>query len=74
MINLELYVNQINVVNKVIGEEAVELVNQFQKGGSYKVIFNARHSGEVRNLTSGMYVYQLSSGNYIESKKMLILK
>lgn len=71
-------------VFNALGEEVAELVNQFQlvpvgqspngKAGSYQVVFDASHTGEVRNLPSGMYVYQLISGNYIESKKMLMLK
>ena len=57
-----------------LGEEVAELVNQFQKGGSHQVIFDTRHSGKVRNLPSGMYIYKLTSGNFVESKKMLMLK
>jgi hypothetical protein len=51
-----------------LGEEVAELVNQFQKGGSYQLTFDAD------NLPSGMYVYQLTSGSYVESKKMIMLK
>ena len=51
-----------------LGEEVAELVNEFQRGGSYQLTFNAD------NLPSGMYVYQLTSGNYIESKKMILIK
>ena len=51
-----------------LGEEIAELVNEFQKGGSHQIIFIAD------NLPSGMYVYKLTSGNYVESKKMIILK
>jgi len=51
-----------------LGEEVAELVNEIQKGGSHQIIFIAD------NLPSGMYVYKLTSGNYVESKKMIILK
>jgi hypothetical protein len=51
-----------------LGEEVAELVNEFQKGGNYQLIFNAD------NLPSGIYVYQLSTGSYKESKKMIIMK
>ncbi len=51
-----------------LGEEVAELINEFQKGGSHQIIFIAD------NLPSGMYVYKLTSGNYVESKKMIILK
>ena len=51
-----------------LGEQVAEPVNQFQKGGSHQLIF------EVKDLPSGIYVYQLSSGNYTESKKMILLR
>ena len=51
-----------------LGEEVAELVNEVQKGGSYQITFNAKE------LPSGIYVYQLSSGNYKETKKMLFMK
>ncbi|MBE0572000.1 MAG: T9SS type A sorting domain-containing protein [Ignavibacteriaceae bacterium] len=51
-----------------LGEEVAELVNQFQKAGSYDLTFNAK------NLTSGVYVYNLSSGNFTETKKMILMK
>jgi len=55
-------------VFNVLGEEVAELVNKFQKAGNHQLTFNAE------NLPSGMYVYKLTSGNYVESKKMLLLK
>ena len=64
-------------VFNALGEEVAELVNQFQKAGSYQVEFNAStvcHSCESRNLSSGIYLYQLKVGDYLESKKMLIVK
>jgi hypothetical protein len=51
-----------------LGEEVVELVNEFQSGGSYNVTFSASE------LPSGIYVYQLTAGNYKETKKMLLMK
>jgi len=51
-----------------LGEQVAELVNEFQKGGSHQIAFNAK------DLPSGIYVYKLSSENYIESKKMILLK
>ena len=33
-----------------------------------------RHSDEDQNLTSGVYFYKLKAGNYIETKKMILLK
>jgi beta-glucosidase len=64
-----------NVVIKVynmLGEEVATLIDQVQNAGKYKVMFNAV-SGN-RQLPSGMYLYQLSTGNKSYTKKMLLLK
>ncbi len=52
----------------VLGKEITTLVSEEKPAGSYKIHFNAE------GLTSGVYFYQLRAGNFIETKKMLILK
>jgi hypothetical protein len=55
-------------VFNMLGEEVTTLVNEFKNAGNYNVQFNA--SG----LTSGVYVYRISAGNYTASKKMMLMK
>jgi hypothetical protein len=55
-------------VYDILGREVATLVNQNQKPGNYKVEFDAS------KLTSGVYFYQLNAGDFIESKKMLLIK
>ncbi|MBV6421149.1 MAG: Ycf48-like protein [Ignavibacteriaceae bacterium] len=67
-----------NVTLKVydlLGREIVTLVNEEKPAGTYEVEFNS-HSGlsGIRDLPSGIYFYQLKTGNYIETKKMLMIK
>ena len=57
----------------VLGNEIETLVNEEKPAGEYEVIFNS-HSGKVRNLTSGVYFYQLKAGEFIQTKKMILLK
>ncbi|MCL5030875.1 MAG: T9SS type A sorting domain-containing protein [Bacteroidetes bacterium] len=60
-----------NVTLKVfnfLGQEVSSLVNKIQTAGSYKIIFNAR------SISSGVYFYSLRSGNFIQVKKMVLLK
>jgi hypothetical protein len=60
-------------VYDVLGNEIAILVNEELPAGEYEVEFNS-HSGEVRNLVSGIYFYQLRSGSFIETKKMILVK
>jgi hypothetical protein len=55
-------------VYDVLGREVRTLVNEFQPAGTYSVRFSG--SG----LSSGVYFYQLSSGNSVRMKKCLLLK
>jgi|GEM_PF-3420288 len=53
----------------VLGREVVELIrNENESAGNHEVEFNAQ------NLSSGIYFYKLSAGNYSEMKKMVVLK
>ena len=60
-------------VYDILGREVATLVNEAKPAGSYEVQFDS-HSGEVRNLTSGIYFYQLNAGEYSDTKKMILLK
>jgi len=50
------------------GQEIAELVNSIQGSGSYKVNFDAS------NLPSGLYIYTITTNDFKQSKKMLLLK
>ena len=56
------------VVYDVLGQEQRTLVNEFQKSGRYKINFNSE------NLSSGVYLYQLISGSYSKTLKMIVAK
>jgi hypothetical protein len=55
-------------VYDILGNEVATLVNEFKQAGYYEVIFDAS------NLTSGIYIYKVTAGSYIETKKMILLK
>lgn len=60
-----------NVTLKVfdmLGREVATLVNEVKESGSYDVNFDAA------KLASGTYVYKLTAGNFVETKKMVLLK
>ena len=55
-------------VYDVLGKEVATLVNEEKPAGNYEVEFDAS------NLASGVYYYQLRAGEFLFSKKMLLLK
>ena len=52
----------------LLGQEVATLVNEQLKTGSYSYNFNASR------LSSGVYFYSINAGNFISTKKMLLLK
>ena len=55
-------------VYDILGNEIAILVNEEKPAGNYDVDFTAK------NLPSGVYFYQLKAGNFIETKKMILLR
>ncbi|MCK7527794.1 MAG: T9SS type A sorting domain-containing protein [Ignavibacteriales bacterium] len=58
---------QLNVYD-VLGNEIITLVDEYKPAGIYNVQFT------MHNLTSGVYFYRLQAGDFVESKKMMLIK
>ncbi len=56
------------IVYDILGREVAILVNKVQQPGMYEVKFNAE------KLPSGVYYYRLTSGNFSDTKKMILLR
>ncbi len=56
------------IVYNMLGQKVVELKNEFLGAGNYSVDFDGS------NLSSGIYVYFLKSGNHQQYKKMMLIK
>jgi len=52
----------------LLGNEVITLVNEYRNAGSYEVDFYAH------KLSSGVYYCQLRAGNFVETKKMILLR
>ena len=52
----------------ILGNEIKTLVDEEKSVGTYEVEFDAT------GLPSGIYFYSLNAGNYIETKKMVLMK
>ena len=55
-------------VFNVAGRQVAELVNGYRAAGSHEVTFDAS------NLASGLYLYQLSAGDFNATGKMMLMK
>lgn len=62
----------------VLGNQIATLVNEEKPAGIYEVTFGANQpSGDnpaQGGYASGVYFYKLQAGNYIESRKMMLMK
>ena len=52
----------------ILGREVTTLVNGEQLKGKYSIAFNAN------KLASGVYFYRLRAGNFVETKKLILMK
>jgi hypothetical protein len=52
----------------VLGREVDQLINENVNAGQHNIIWNAQ------NFSSGIYFYKIAAGDFIESKKMILLK
>lgn len=57
-------------IYNVLGSEVATLVNEEQSAGNYNVEFRMQNL----ELSSGTYFYRLQAGNFIQTKKMILLK
>jgi hypothetical protein len=55
-------------IYNVLGKVLVDLVNEVQEAGIHGISFNAM------NLPSGTYIYKIQSGNFVQVRKMVLLK
>ena len=57
-------------IYSLIGQEISLLINEEKSPGIYEVNFDASDF----NLTTGTYLYKLQTGNFVQTKKMILLK
>jgi hypothetical protein len=55
-------------VHDVLGNEVATLISEQMEAGTYTKQFDAN------NLTSGVYFYRLHTGNFVETKKLILMK
>ena len=70
--NLEFGISDLGFVSlkvyDVLGKEVKTLVNEIKPAGSYRIEFDGS------NLNSGVYFYRLEAGDFVQTKRMLLIK
>jgi hypothetical protein len=69
-------------VYDVLGKEVITLVNEVQQPGVYNVKFSinsilstfTRHWRASSSLSSAVYFYKLQAGDFVQTKKMMLMK
>jgi hypothetical protein len=59
-------------VYDVLGNEVATLVDEFKEAGRYDIEFKSSIGGH--QLASGIYLYKLQADNFVQSKKMILLR
>ncbi|MCH7613309.1 MAG: T9SS type A sorting domain-containing protein [Candidatus Marinimicrobia bacterium] len=57
----------------IFGKEVRTLVNQTQEAGYKTVIWNSTNN-HGKSVSAGVYLYQIRAGEFVQTKKMLLLK
>lgn len=56
------------IVYDILGNEIATLVNEDKTSGYYSIAFYAN------KLASGIYFYRMQAGNFVETKKLILIK
>jgi hypothetical protein len=52
----------------ILGNEVITLVNDQKQAGRYEMLYNAS------NIASGVYYYQITSGSFTQTRKLMLMK
>jgi len=55
-------------VYNVVGQKVATLIDQQMTAGSHRFDFDAS------NLSSGVYLYKITAGNFVQSRKLTLIK
>jgi hypothetical protein len=70
--NIEFYLPKAEFVKlsvfNALGEEVAELLNRHIQDGTHKIVFDAS------SLPSGIYYYQLRVGEFVQTRKMILMR
>ncbi|NIX35387.1 MAG: T9SS type A sorting domain-containing protein, partial [Nitrospinaceae bacterium] len=63
---------QLEIFN-VLGQRVKTLLNHSMSAGEHEVVWDGRNEANVR-VGSGIYFYRLKAGEFVKTRKMILLK
>ncbi|MFH1701279.1 MAG: FlgD immunoglobulin-like domain containing protein, partial [Candidatus Zixiibacteriota bacterium] len=64
-VNIKIY--------NILGQTVKILIDEYQQAGEKSIIWDGTNS-KGHNVATGVYLYRLEAGDFVRSKKMLLLK
>jgi hypothetical protein len=61
------------IIYNALGQKVRTLVTETKEPGYYEVMWDGRNDGGIQ-VASGIYLYRIKAGEFVRSKKMLLLK
>ncbi|MFQ6094168.1 MAG: FlgD immunoglobulin-like domain containing protein, partial [bacterium] len=60
-------------IYNILGQEVVSLVDEPEESGYHTVTWDGKDY-EGQDVSSGVYFYRLESGNFVETKRMVLMR
>ena len=60
-------------IYNVMGEEITTLLKEEVQAGAHQLVWDARNIKNLE-LSSGVYIYRMQAGDFIESRKMMLIR
>ena len=61
------------IVYNVLGQHVVTLVDEVRNAGRITIPWDGKNANGL-DVATGMYIYQIKAGSFVDAKKMLLLK
>jgi hypothetical protein len=61
------------VIYDITGKRVAELVNNYQASGTYNVTWNGKNDLGI-DAASGTYIFSVRAGNFVQAKKMTLMR
>ena len=60
-------------VFNILGQEVATLMDAVRPAGVYRVLWDSKNTSGM-TVASGVYVYQIQAGKFIDAKKMVLIR